>query len=111
MAQRAKALREGLTLQKFFAARFPDNKPAEPWFIEQRWPNGIACPECGSLNVKTGCKHKTMPFRCREKECDTRFSVKTGTVMQSSKVTYQQRALAFYLFSTVRMAGSKEPPA
>ena len=101
MAQRApgKHYREGLTLQKFFQ-RFPDNKTAEQWFIEQRWPNGIACPECGSLNVKTGCKHKTMPFRCREKECDTRFSVKTGTVMQSSKVTYQQWALAFYLFST-----------
>ena len=101
MAKRApgKHYREGLTLQKFFH-RFPDNKTSEQWFIEQRWPNGIACPECGSLNVKTGCKHKTMPFRCREKGCDIRFSVKTGTVMQSSKVTYQQWALAFYLFST-----------
>lgn len=101
MAQRApgKHYREGLTLQKFLQI-FPDNKTTENWFIKQRWPNGIACPECGSMKVKTDCKHKTMPFRCRERECDTRFSVKTGTVMQSSKLGYQTWALAFYILST-----------
>ena len=27
----------------------------------ERWPTGIACPHCGSMNVQTGAAHKTMP--------------------------------------------------
>lgn len=41
-----------------------------------------------------------MPFRCREKGCGKKFSVKTGTFMQSSKIGYQAWLYAFYLFST-----------
>ena len=47
-------------------AMFPDNATAERWFVEQRWHGVIACPSCGSVNVQTGCKHKSMPYRCRE---------------------------------------------
>ena len=65
---------------------FPDDATAEAWFVTTRWPNGIACHYCGSTNVQTGCQHKSMPFRCREKQCPKRFSVRTGTVMQSSKL-------------------------
>ena len=79
---------------------FPDNASAEKWFIEQRWPNGVCCPHCGSLNVNTESKRKARPFRCREKECDADFSVKIGTVMQSSKIGYQNWLFAIYLIST-----------
>lgn len=41
------------------------------------------CPYCESPNVQTGAKHKTMGYRCRP--CRKRFSVKAGTVMESSK--------------------------
>ena len=30
----------------------------------------ICCPSCGSLNVQTKTKHKTMPYRCREENAD-----------------------------------------
>jgi len=80
------------------ARRFPDDATAEAWFIERRWPEGVTCPHCGSCNVQTGAKHKTMPYRCRA--CRKRFSVKTGTVMQSSKLGYQTWALAGYLMTT-----------
>ena len=30
-----------------------------------------------------------MPYRCREKECTKRFSAKTGTVMEGSKLAFQ----------------------
>jgi len=79
---------------------FPDDSTAEQWFIEQRWPDGVHCPHCGSDNVQTGTKHKTMPFRCREKECAKRFSVRTGTVMQASKLGFQVWILAMYLLMT-----------
>ena len=41
-----------------------------------------------------------MPFRCREKECGKRFSVKTGTVMEGSKVGFQDWILAAFLLTT-----------
>ena len=94
-----KHYREGISMKKLMAM-FPDDATAEAWFIEQRWPDGIACHYCGSTNVQTGAKHKTMPFRCREKGCAKRFSVRTGTVMQSSKLGFQTWAIAIYLLTT-----------
>lgn len=94
-----KLIRSGISLQKLFKI-FPDDQTSEQWFIEQRWPNGIRCPECGTLNVQSRCRHTSMPFRCREKQCAKRFSVKTGTVMQWSKLGYQVWLVALYLFST-----------
>ena len=72
-----KAYRDGISLIEIMR-KFPDDATAEAWFIERRWPDGIHCPHCGSDNVQTGAKHKTMPYRCREKECAKRFSAKTG---------------------------------
>ena len=94
-----KHFRKGLSLRDL-TKRFPDDVTAEQWFINQRWPEGVLCPYCGSDNVQTGTKHKSMPFRCRAKECAKRFSVKTGTIMQSSKVGYQTWIFAMYLLTT-----------
>ena len=90
MSQRApgKYYRQGMSLKALFR-KFPNNATAEAWFIKTRWHGVIACHYCGSTNVQVGCQHKTMPFRCREKACAKRFSVRTGTVMQSSKLGYQ----------------------
>ena len=41
-----------------------------------------------------------MPYRCREKECRKRFSVRAGTVMQASNLGYQIWAMAIYLCLT-----------
>ena len=79
---------------------FPNDDAAEAWFMRVRWPNGPACPECGSMNVQSGSAHKTMPLRCRERQCRKRFSVRYGTVMQSSKLGYQVWAMAIYLCLT-----------
>ena len=46
-----KAYRKGITLKQIINM-FPDNETAEQWLIEQRWPAGISCPKCGSMNVK-----------------------------------------------------------
>ena len=77
---------------------FPDNAAAEAWFTRIRWPEGPHCPHCGSENVQSGAKHKTMPYRCRT--CRKRFSLKTGTVMEASNLGYQVWAMALYLLLT-----------
>ena len=89
--------RTGISLAELFRM-LPDDTAAERWFVEKRWPDGICCHYCGSESVQTGAKHKTMPFRCRD--CRKRFSVRTGTVMQSSKLGYQTWAAAIYLLTT-----------
>ena len=92
-----KSYREGMTLPDLFRM-FPDDDAAEAWFAGVRWPDGVACPACGSVNVQDGCKHKTMPYRCRD--CRKKFSVRTGTVMQASKLGHQTWAIAIYLLNT-----------
>ena len=101
MAHKApgKSHRKGISLIEIMR-KFPDDATAEAWFLERRWPSGIACPHCGSANVQTGAKHKTMPFRCREKECAKRFSAKTGTVMEGSKLGFQVWMVATFLLAT-----------
>ena len=94
-----KAFRKGISLKQIMKM-FPDNETAERWFVEQRWPDGVCCHYCGSVNVQTDCKHKTMPYRCREKACGKKFSVKTGTVMEGSKIGYQDWIIATFQIMT-----------
>ena len=91
--------RKGMSLIEVMRM-FPDDATAEAWFVKVRWPHGPACPYCGSTNVLSGAKHKTMPYRCREKECRKRFSVRTGTVVQASNLRFQIWAMAIYLCLT-----------
>lgn len=94
-----RSYRKGLSVVDLFKM-FPDDATAEAWYVKRRWPNGIGCPHCGSMNVQPGCKHKSMPYRCREKECAKRFSAKTGTVMEGSKLGLQAWMIATYQLTT-----------
>ena len=89
--------RKGVSLIRLFRM-FPDDEAAEKWFIHTRWPDGMACPRCGSVNINKKTTHKTMPHRCRD--CRRYFSVKKGTIMECSNLGYQMWAIAIYLFST-----------
>lgn len=89
--------REGMTLVELIAM-FPDDASAEQWFTEVRWPDGVVCPRCESDNINDRNTHPTMRYRCRS--CRKYFSVKTGTVMESSKLGCQKWALALYLYNT-----------
>ena len=89
-----------MTLTELFK-KFPTDAAAERWFTRIRWPGeDPACPHCGSLNVQSGAKHKTMPYRCRD--CRKRFSIRTGTVMEASNLGFQTWAIAIYLITTRR---------
>ena len=94
-----KSYRKGITLIEA-VKQFDTEEKAEAWFIEQRWPNGVACPFCGSQNVAAVASRKPQPFRCREKECRKSFSVKTGTLLHSSNMALSKWAIAFFLYST-----------
>ncbi len=101
MAHKApgKHYRKGMSLMEFME-RFPDDRTAEEWFTNIRWPDGPECPYCGSHNIYTRPeeKRRNQPYRCRS--CKKDFSVKTRTLMHSAKKGYRQWAAAIYLVTT-----------
>ncbi len=101
MARKApgKHYRKGLSLTQV-CKMFPDDDKARQWFEKTRWPNGPYCPHCGSFNVQSQVKHPRMTHRCRDCPKKPFFSLKTGTVMQSSNLGYQVWAIATYLMTT-----------
>lgn len=81
-----------------------------------RWPNGLACIYCGSMNVgriETKPKTYTRPdgternvmarhlFKCRD--CRTQFSVTKGTIFEDSKIPLQVWITVMY-----RMCSAKK---
>ena len=100
MAQKApgKAHREGMSLVELFRM-FPDDEAAQAWLEEQRWGGEPWCPHCGSFKVRRN-NHKSMPWRCAERECRKRFSVRVATPMQGSPLGYQIWVVAIYLLTT-----------
>ena len=94
-----KSHRKGISLIEL-ADKFPTEETARVWFEEQFWPNGPVCPYCGSSNVQAGIKHRTMTHRCRECPDRRMFSLKTGTIMEGSKLKYRVWAIAIYLLTT-----------
>ena len=92
------SFRKGLPLPELFKM-FPDDRTAEAWFAEMRWGSMDAqCPFCASGNVQERPTRKPQPYRCRA--CRKDFSVKTGTLMQSSNLGCQKWAIAIYLLTS-----------
>ena len=76
--------------------RYPDDAAADAWFAQRRWPDGtITCGHCGSERVSSTKHHRSMPYRC--KDCRQYFSVRLGTIMESSKLGARTWLLAMYL--------------
>ena len=86
--------KNGITLLQL-TDMFPNEKSARKWFESIHWPDKqLFCLRCGSENVHR-CKHKQMPFRCRD--CKKYFSVKTGTAIQASNLPLKIWVWAIYL--------------
>ena len=101
MAKRApgKSHRKGISLVAI-TQMFSSNDSAREWFESIRWPTGPYCPRCGSYNVQKDVPHPSMTHRCRDCPKQPMFSLKTGTVMQGSKLGYRTWGLAIYLATT-----------
>ncbi len=99
MTQKApgKHYRKGISLIEL-TRMFPNDDAAEQWFIKTRWPDGVCCPKCRSLNVQERKTRKPQPYRCRD--CRKDFSVKTDTLMHASPLGYQTWLFAIYIMTT-----------
>ena len=80
--------------------RFPTEDAARLHFEGQRWTDGAYCAHCGSFNVAEVKEHKPMPYRCRD--CRKHFSVRTGTVLEESRLPLQKWLMAIYMMTAAR---------
>ena len=78
------------------AEMFATEAKAVRWFEDWHWPTGeMACMRCGSVNCYRVKNGKPMPYRCRD--CRNYFSLKTGTLMEDSKLRLRVWGWAIYL--------------
>lgn len=93
-----KSRRKGISLMQL-TEMFPDEQSAVRWFEQIRWPGGErCCGRCGSTNTHTIRNAKPMPYRCRD--CGSYFSVRTGSMMESSRLPMRKWAFAVHLYVT-----------
>ena len=88
--------REGISLFEL-TEMFPDEVAARQWFEARKWPNGRTCPRCGSDRTHEA-SHRYSPYRCSD--CRSYFSVKTGSLMEDSKISLRKWVFAIYLEAT-----------
>ena len=90
--------RTGISLYEALQA-FGDEQKAHDWLVAARWPQGIRCPYCEDANVTPRkSTRKTPQFRCRS--CRKDFTVKTGSIMESSNLPLSKWVMAYYLVTT-----------
>ena len=90
-------MKDHMSIPEFYR-RFPSEEACSSFIEQERWDGEPHCPRCGTLKVYrvTG----VMGFKCSG--CRKRFSVRTGTIMEASKVSLQTWLLAIYMMTTAR---------
>ncbi len=91
-----KAYRNGITMIEL-AEMFPNEDSAREWLESKIWANGRCCPKCGSMSTVES-SHANMPYWCSD--CRSYFSVRTGTLLEASKVPLRKWVWAIYLHLT-----------
>ena len=91
-----KSFRKGITMLEL-AEQFPDEESAKVWFEQKIWADGRCCPRCKGQNTVES-SHAQMPYWCTD--CRKYFSVRTGTLLEASKVSLRKWVWAIYLHLT-----------
>ena len=89
--------RETISLMELFEM-FPTEDSAREWFESRIWPNGRHCPRCGNTETVECSPGHPMPYRCYA--CNRHFSVRIGTILERTKISYRKWAIAIYLHLT-----------
>ena len=93
--------KHGKTISLYeFLELIPDEESAAAYIAYIRWRGKPVCPVCGSLDVRGEKTRTSTRFRCRD--CAYPFSVRTGTVMEESRLPLRKWLLAAYFIYTSR---------
>ena len=88
---------EHLSVYEFFE-KFPNEQSAFTYLESRRWPDGIDCPDCGSLNIRNEPDYRY--HFCRD--CYKKFTVRSNTIFERSHIPLHKWLFAVYLMQTSR---------
>jgi predicted RNA-binding Zn-ribbon protein involved in translation (DUF1610 family) len=80
-----------------FQRRFGDEAACAEYLLAARWPNGFACPACGTAKA---WRLETKPWTYECARCGRQTSVTAGTIMHHSKLPLIVWFWAAYLMAT-----------
>ena len=78
--------------------RYHSDDSCRQALVELRWPNGIACPRCGSLDIRNSYTREQ--YDCGS--CGYQFSVTSGTIFHDSHLPLTKWFMAVYLMVEAR---------
>lgn len=88
---------------------FTDERKARSYFEEIRWPNGgVICPHCGNADasriyaIAANIAHKVREGLRECQDCHGQFTVRTGSIMESSHLPLTKWALAYRLMASAK---------
>tara|TARA_R110002049_G_scaffold304060_4_gene498956 strand:+ start:6032 stop:6964 length:933 start_codon:yes stop_codon:yes gene_type:complete len=72
---------------------FKEESTGIAYYEQIRWGDAPACPHCGSVKP-----YKTnRGWKCRDKECHKKFTVRVGTIFENSKIPFRIWFAAIWL--------------
>ncbi|MBS1911053.1 MAG: IS1595 family transposase [Bacteroidetes bacterium] len=86
-----------LTLQKA-VEYFSDSDRALEYMITMRWPDGVTCYHCGGKSHVFISTRKI--WRC--KSCRKQFSLKRGTIMECSPLSFDKWVITFWALANCK---------
>ena len=92
-----KSHREGISVMEL-CDMFPDEVSAAVWFEAVIWPNGRYCPRSGSTATLPTSATSGLPCYCQG--CQKPFSVRIGSALERSKVSFRIWVFAICLEMT-----------
>ena len=91
--------REPKTLQEAIVY-FSKPENCIDYLAVRRWPNGVACPGCGSTKVSFNANRRT--WKCGSHHAKREFSVKVGTIFEESPISLDKWLTAVWMLTNCK---------
>lgn len=79
---------------------FSDPDRCREYFVARRWPEGVSCPRCGSVNVKFQPKYNR--WQCSSHHELRQFTCKTGTIFEESPISLEKWMMATWMIANCK---------
>ena len=76
---------------------FSDPYVCLDFMVKLCWPNGVACPTCGSLDVRFISTRRM--WECKSKHPKRQFSIKVGTIFEDSPIPLDKWLAAIWMIA------------
>lgn len=79
---------------------FADPDTCLDYMVQSRWPNGVACPTCGSTEVTFLSTRRL--WKCKTQHARQQFSAKVGTIFEDSPIPLDKWLTTMWLIANAK---------